>query len=46
MPGGRYGDGGTLIAEGDAGAIRDNPRVQQVYLGTGLRRAARAGVRP
>ena len=38
--------GGTLIAEGDAAAIRDNRKVQQVYLGTGLRRAVRGGVRP
>ena len=29
---------GALIADGDAGAIRDNPQVQQVYLGTGKRR--------
>jgi branched-chain amino acid transport system ATP-binding protein len=26
---------GRLIADGDARAIRDNPRVQEVYLGTG-----------
>jgi branched-chain amino acid transport system ATP-binding protein len=26
---------GRLIADGDAAAIRDNPEVQQVYLGTG-----------
>jgi branched-chain amino acid transport system ATP-binding protein len=26
---------GTLIAEGDGAAIRDNTQVQQVYLGTG-----------
>ena len=38
--------GGMLIAEGDAAAIRDNRKVQQVYLGTGLRRAARGGARP
>ncbi len=37
--------GGTLIAEGNAAAIRDNLKVQQVYLGTGLRRAARAEAR-
>jgi branched-chain amino acid transport system ATP-binding protein len=38
--------GGALIAEGNAAAIRDNRKVQQVYLGTGLRRAARGGARP
>jgi branched-chain amino acid transport system ATP-binding protein len=26
---------GRLIADGDARSIRDNPRVQEVYLGTG-----------
>jgi len=26
---------GVVIAEGDANVIRDNPQVQQVYLGTG-----------
>ena len=26
---------GRLIAEGDAKSIRDNPRVQEVYFGTG-----------
>ena len=26
---------GKLIAEGDARAIRDNPKVQEVYFGTG-----------
>jgi branched-chain amino acid transport system ATP-binding protein len=26
---------GVLIASGDAAAIRDNPQVQEVYLGTG-----------
>jgi branched-chain amino acid transport system ATP-binding protein len=36
---------GTLIAEGDSAAIRANREVQQVYLGTGLRRTARAEVR-
>jgi branched-chain amino acid transport system ATP-binding protein len=38
--------GGLLIAEGNAAAIRENRKVQQVYLGTGLRRAARGGARP
>jgi ABC-type lipopolysaccharide export system ATPase subunit len=38
--------GGALIAEGNAAAIRDNRKVQQVYLGTGLRRAALGGARP
>jgi branched-chain amino acid transport system ATP-binding protein len=33
---------GTLIAEGDSAAIRDNTQVQQVYLGTG-RTFARSG---
>jgi branched-chain amino acid transport system ATP-binding protein len=37
--------GGILIAEGDAAAIRENREVQQVYLGTGPGRAARAGPR-
>ncbi len=32
---------GALIAEGDSAAIRDNPQVQQVYLGTGRTFAAR-----
>jgi branched-chain amino acid transport system ATP-binding protein len=26
---------GRLIAEGDAKSIRDNPKVQEVYFGTG-----------
>jgi branched-chain amino acid transport system ATP-binding protein len=26
---------GRLIAEGDAGAIRNNPQVKEVYFGTG-----------
>jgi branched-chain amino acid transport system ATP-binding protein len=26
---------GKLIAEGDAGTIRNDPRVQEVYFGTG-----------
>src|SRR6202171_2941364 len=38
--------GGALIAEGNAAAIRDNRKVQQVSLGTGRRRAARGGARP
>ena len=33
---------GTLIAEGDSTAIRDNAQVQQVYLGTGRTFAPRA----
>jgi branched-chain amino acid transport system ATP-binding protein len=37
---------GKLIAEGDAAAIRDNPEVQQVYLGTGRASAARAAAPP
>jgi branched-chain amino acid transport system ATP-binding protein len=37
--------GGTLIAEGSADAIRDNRKVQQVYLGTGLRRPMGAQAR-
>jgi branched-chain amino acid transport system ATP-binding protein len=36
---------GALIAEGDSANIRENREVQQVYLGTGLRRAAHAGIR-
>jgi branched-chain amino acid transport system ATP-binding protein len=32
---------GILIAEGDSAAIRDNPQVQQVYLGTGRTFTAR-----
>jgi branched-chain amino acid transport system ATP-binding protein len=32
---------GVLIAEGDGAAIRDNPQVQQVYLGTGRTFSAR-----
>jgi len=35
---------GTLIAEGDSAAIRDNAQVQQVYLGTGRTFAPRARV--
>ena len=35
---------GTLIAEGDSTAIRDNAQVQQVYLGTGRTFAPRAPV--
>jgi ABC-type branched-subunit amino acid transport system ATPase component len=27
--------GGTVIAEGDAASIRDNPEVQRVYFGSG-----------
>jgi branched-chain amino acid transport system ATP-binding protein len=38
--------GGVLIAEGNAAAIRENRKVQQVYLGTGLRRAASGRARP
>jgi branched-chain amino acid transport system ATP-binding protein len=34
---------GTVIADGNAAAIRDNPRVQEVYLGTGR---AYAGATP
>ena len=39
---------GVLIADGNAEAIRDNPEVQQVYLGTGkaLRRAGARHARP
>jgi branched-chain amino acid transport system ATP-binding protein len=37
---------GALIADGDAAAIRDNPEVQQVYLGTGKTFTARAEARP
>ncbi len=37
---------GALIADGDAEAIRDNPEVQQVYLGTGKTFTARAEARP
>jgi branched-chain amino acid transport system ATP-binding protein len=33
---------GMLIADGNAEAIRDNPEVQQVYLGTGKTHVARA----
>jgi branched-chain amino acid transport system ATP-binding protein len=33
---------GALIAEGDPAAIRDNPQVQEVYLGTGKAYAAPA----
>jgi len=33
---------GRLIADGDSTAIRDNPEVQQVYLGTGRTFAARS----
>jgi branched-chain amino acid transport system ATP-binding protein len=36
---------GVLIAEGNAEAIRDNPRVQQVYLGTGRTFTPHAEVR-
>jgi branched-chain amino acid transport system ATP-binding protein len=32
---------GMLIAEGNSAAIRDNPQVQQIYLGTGRTFAAR-----
>jgi branched-chain amino acid transport system ATP-binding protein len=35
---------GVLIADGNAEAIRDNPEVQQVYLGTGKTHAPRAEV--
>ena len=37
---------GTLIADGNAEAIRDNPEVQQVYLGTGKTFTTRAEARP
>jgi branched-chain amino acid transport system ATP-binding protein len=37
---------GALIADGNAEAIRDNPEVQQVYLGTGKTFTARAEARP
>ena len=37
---------GVLIADGNAEAIRDNPEVQQVYLGTGKTFTARAEARP
>ena len=33
---------GALIADGDAEAIRRNPQVQEVYLGTGKTYAGRA----
>ena len=36
---------GVLIADGNAEAIRDNPEVQKVYLGTG-KTLARAGDHP
>jgi branched-chain amino acid transport system ATP-binding protein len=36
---------GALIADGNAEAIRDNPEVQQVYLGTG-KTLTRAGAHP
>jgi branched-chain amino acid transport system ATP-binding protein len=35
---------GVLIADGNAQAIRDDPQVQQVYLGTGRTFAPRGGV--
>jgi branched-chain amino acid transport system ATP-binding protein len=37
---------GALIADGNAEAIRDNPEVQQVYLGTGKTFTARVEARP
>jgi branched-chain amino acid transport system ATP-binding protein len=37
---------GALIADGNAEAIRDNPEVQQVYLGTGKTFTTRAEARP
>jgi branched-chain amino acid transport system ATP-binding protein len=37
---------GRLIADGNALAIRDNPEVQQVYLGTGKTFTPRAEARP
>jgi branched-chain amino acid transport system ATP-binding protein len=37
---------GRLIADGNAAAIRDNPEVQQVYLGTGKTYAQRAEPAP
>jgi branched-chain amino acid transport system ATP-binding protein len=37
---------GALIADGNAETIRDNPEVQQVYLGTRKIAAASAGVSP
>jgi branched-chain amino acid transport system ATP-binding protein len=37
---------GVLIADGSAEAIRDNPEVQQVYLGTGRTFSARAEALP
>jgi branched-chain amino acid transport system ATP-binding protein len=37
---------GALIADGNAAAIRDNPEVQQVYLGTGKTFAPRAEALP
>jgi branched-chain amino acid transport system ATP-binding protein len=36
---------GRLIAEGNSAAIRDNPQVQQVYLGTGRTFTARLAAR-
>jgi branched-chain amino acid transport system ATP-binding protein len=33
---------GMLIAQGSSAAIRDNPQVQQVYLGTGRTFSPRA----
>jgi branched-chain amino acid transport system ATP-binding protein len=35
---------GKLIAQGDAQSVRDNPRVQEVYLGTGKSFAPRAAL--
>jgi len=37
---------GVLIADGNATAIRDNPQVQQVYLGTGRTFTPHAEARP
>jgi branched-chain amino acid transport system ATP-binding protein len=35
-----------VIADGDAGAIRDNRQVQQVYLGTGRTFTPHAALQP
>ena len=37
---------GAVIADGDAGAIRDNRQVQQVYLGTGRTFTPHAALQP
>jgi branched-chain amino acid transport system ATP-binding protein len=37
---------GALIADGDAEEIRRNPKVQEVYLGTGKTYAGKTGEAP